>query len=255
MDENFISEVMRFSFHTGAALGYHFPDTFREYWENTYRIRPDSEWQEMRSHGLALSDTQQARPLDADVAELADAARAWASSVTTAPLDALDIINLEHVATSARQNLANAHYNLGVEYHNEGKHDEAIKECQEALSIDPNHANAHCILGLVYYTKGKHDEAIEEYQKALRIDPNGWLFHYNLGVAYYAQGRYDEAIAEYRETLRINQNDADAHCGLGAAYHSQGKLSEAIDCYQAFVRLAPPTELLSSARLRMLSDS
>ena len=83
----------------GAAFGYHLPESFRECWKNTYRRRPDSEWQEMRRLGLTISETQQPRSLEAAVAELAASAVEWAAKEAPGLLDdseddsELDVLN------------------------------------------------------------------------------------------------------------------------------------------------------------------
>lgn len=95
------SIVMTASFHEGAGLGFHFRDAFKEYWDNTYRDRPDSEWQEARSHGLQLSETQQERPLGAAVAELAETAVEWADEEAPGLLSASEISVLKGLSTTS----------------------------------------------------------------------------------------------------------------------------------------------------------
>ena len=79
----------------------------------------------------------------------------------------------------------------------------------------------HLDLGMVYAQQGRTDEAIREFQAALRINPNVAEAHYSLGVIYMQQGRMDEAIREYQAALRINPIYADAHFNLGAIYGSR----------------------------------
>ncbi len=135
--------------------------------------------------------------------------------------------------------LAEEHYNLGLAYGQQGRLDEAIRECQVALRINPNYAKAHYNLGVAYGQQGRLDEAIREYQVALRVNPNYAEAHYNLGVSYWQQGRLDEAIREYQAALRINPNFAEAHNNLGVAYGQQGRLDEEIRECQAALRINP----------------
>ena len=78
---------------------------------------------------------------------------------------------------------------------------ERTRRCCESTPTD---AEAHCNLGVIYGQQGRTDEAIREYQAALRINPDYDEAHYNLGVIYRQQGRIDEAIREYQAALRIN---------------------------------------------------
>jgi len=114
-------------------------------------------------------------------------------------------------------------------------------------ATDDRSAQEHFRRGLIFLQQGRWDEAIREYQAALRINPEYAEAHYNLGVAYAEQGRLDEAIREWQAALRINPEYAEAHYGLGWAYEKQGRLDEAIREYQAAAKLGlgPARELLS----------
>ena len=47
-----------------------------------------------------------------------------------------------------------------------------VEEFQAALRINPDYAEAHYNLGEAYGQQGRLDEAIREYQAALRISPD-----------------------------------------------------------------------------------
>jgi tetratricopeptide (TPR) repeat protein len=135
---------------------------------------------------------------------------------------------------------AEAHNNLGVSYHVQGRVDLAISEYEKALNINPGFADAHSNLGAAYYARREIDLAIKEWQEALRIDPSLAQTHYNLGTAYYyAQGEVPLAIEEWQEALRIDPSEADTYFSLGEVYKAQGKAEKAITYYQRFVELAP----------------
>jgi tetratricopeptide (TPR) repeat protein len=72
-------------------------------------------------------------------------------------------------------------------------------------------AKDHTRLGYEYDERGKVDEAIREYQEALRIDPNFALARSNLGFIYNKQGRVDDAIGEWEETMRRGVTDIVIH--------------------------------------------
>ena len=80
---------------------------------------------------------------------------------------------------------------------------------QEPATQTAETAEAHYNLGLAYHYQGKLDEAVAAYKAAIRIDPNYALTHYNLGVAYSEQGKLEEAIAEYQKAITNNPNYSD----------------------------------------------
>jgi hypothetical protein len=64
-------------FARGIAFGYHFPTEFKEQWERTHRMALDSEWQDVRAHGLPLPAAQPTMPLNAAIATMAELALGW----------------------------------------------------------------------------------------------------------------------------------------------------------------------------------
>jgi len=72
-----------------------------------------------------------------------------------------------------------------------------------ALRIDPDHANAHLNLGRAYGQQGRIDDAIRECQAELRIKPDNADAHLNLGWAYEQQGHLVEARREAHRALEL----------------------------------------------------
>jgi len=71
-----------------------------------------------------------------------------------------------------RGNDAETHCRQGRAYAKQKRWDDAVREFQAALCIDPDNASAHFALGVVYGKQGSSDEAIREFQAALRINPD-----------------------------------------------------------------------------------
>jgi tetratricopeptide (TPR) repeat protein len=142
-------------------------------------------------------------------------------------------------ALAIQTNDSHAHHNLGLVYFQQDRMDEAIAEIQTALAIEPDYASAHNNLGLIYSRLGRLDEAIAQYQKALTIARNVAEYHYNLGNALLRRDRPDEAIAQYQQALAVDPDDAKIHCNLGNALQRRGRLDEAIAQYQRALTITP----------------
>jgi Flp pilus assembly protein TadD len=134
---------------------------------------------------------------------------------------------------------ARPHRTLGFYYKKQGRLEEAIREYQTSLRLDPNDAVAHSNLGGVYEKQGRFKEAMEEFNTAIRLMPDLAAAHTNIGVFYGKQGRLEEAIKELQTALNLDPDDATAHGNLGGIYGKQGRLEEAIKELQTALNLDP----------------
>ena len=64
---------------------------------------------------------------------------------------------------------AEAHYDRGVIYRQNGDCERAIAEYTKAIELKPNHAEAYRSRGTAYYLKGDYNRAIDEYTKAIAL--------------------------------------------------------------------------------------
>ena len=86
----FAALVMRIVFVEGIRFGFNFGEEFAVYWDNTYRIRPDSEWQKWYERGIVRSKTQRKQTLKEAIVELAEGAITWNKGQSPKMLDAND---------------------------------------------------------------------------------------------------------------------------------------------------------------------
>ncbi len=134
---------------------------------------------------------------------------------------------------------ADAGYSLGSAFLRKGQIDVAVSQFQEVIRLDPNNADAYNSLGSACLKQGRIDEAISQFQEAVRLQPDDADAHYNLGNALRRKGRIDEAITQYQEVTRLKPDDAEAHNNLGTAFGMQGQIDKAIDQFQETIRLQP----------------
>lgn len=89
------------------------------------------------------------------------------------------------------------------------KYVEAIKDCQEALSLVPAYAYPHRILALIYIDMYDYDRAIKEWQHVGQLvqDMDEPQYHLGLGAAYIssADSSSDPAVAESRRWQAVRE--------------------------------------------------
>lgn len=112
---------------------------------------------------------------------------------------------------------AEAHTFLGWTYSFQGRHRDAIRECEEAIHVDPDFGNPYNDIGAYLIELGQLDEAVpwlERAKQAARYEPRHYP-HVNLGRVYVKQGKFDDAIRELRAALRIQPGYPPAQRELG----------------------------------------
>jgi Tfp pilus assembly protein PilF len=134
---------------------------------------------------------------------------------------------------------ARPHNNLGVALADQGYHEEAIRQYQKALEIDPLYQDPVANIGLSLAEQGKIKASITQFLKALEINPKDAKTLNNLGASLIVEKRYAEAIPRLSEALTLNPYYAQAHSNLGVALQHQNRVEEAIDHFSMAVLLNP----------------
>lgn len=119
--------------------------------------------------------------------------------------------------------------------------DEGEAKFKEAISLDPKFVNPHMNLAWLYtYTqKKKPEEAIREYETVIKIEPENLVARWQLTTVYLNTGSIDKAIEETEKIVKLSPHDPASHNGLGTIYMRNGQFDKALDEFQQAVRLAP----------------
>ena len=134
---------------------------------------------------------------------------------------------------------AEAYYNLGHSFALTGQVDKAMACYQKALEIQPDYAVARDSIDSLLLQKGQADLVMIHCQKVLELEPDNDIAHLNLGSALFQKGRVDEAIIHYQRALQIKPDLAEAHLNLGSALFQKGRVDEAIIHYQKALQVKP----------------
>lgn len=134
--------------------------------------------------------------------------------------------------------LSDEHNSRGIELADRGWLDEAIREFQKAIELDPRSAHAHDNLATVFSEKKLFREALREYLTAIDLEPDSATAHYNL-ACFLATHAADMAISEYRDAIQLDPEYPDAHLNLGLTYADQDKITEAMKELVKAIELDP----------------
>ena len=107
------------------------------------------------------------------------------------------------------------YHQLGGEYENSGRYEDALKLYESALQRGIEDGRLHSRIADLCLRKGQKDKAIVEYEKAARLNPTDLESQTNLATAYLEKGRIDDAERVFKWVLTNNADDAAATNGLG----------------------------------------
>ena len=102
--------------------------------------------------------------------------------------------------------LAEAHLALAFSlFHCHLDWEEAGREFQKALALDPGNAKAYSLQAFYLTSLGRHDEAISSANKARELDPASMIWGSDFAFLLYLARRYDKAIQESWRALDLIQ--------------------------------------------------
>jgi TolB-like protein/DNA-binding winged helix-turn-helix (wHTH) protein/cytochrome c-type biogenesis protein CcmH/NrfG len=124
--------------------------------------------------------------------------------------------------------LASAHFVLAGAYSQEWRWQDAEKEFQRGLELDPNDALGRQWYSNYLLTVGRFQEAINQQERARSVDPLSPLMNTNLAKAYYYARQFDRVIAQTKETLKLDPKYPAAWAFLERAYRHKGMADLAV---------------------------
>ena len=146
----------------------------------------------------------------------------------------------------------NLQYELGIQYFNEGKYEEAVEELEKAIEhlghSDPEYAlgmfyaaESHAHLGSAKFHAGDFDGALEHFSKAVRENPTYPDLFYRMGVIHHRTGDEEKAIENLRRAIELNGSYFEAVCYLGVLLYEKGEREEADELFGRAVEIGAQT--------------
>jgi tetratricopeptide (TPR) repeat protein len=124
--------------------------------------------------------------------------------------------------------------------------EDAKARADKALAINPTNVDALVLRANALAGLTDFDGALKEMQQALSIDPRS-SFQANLGAIQAARGNLPEAEAAFRQAVATDPKSVTAHVALGQFLWSAGKLADAEGAFKAAVGVDSANELANRA--------
>jgi Tfp pilus assembly protein PilF len=129
-------------------------------------------------------------------------------------------------------------------YESQGKWDKAAQEYQKALAQNPDAPGIHFRIGRLLLSKPNPspeivEQAKKEFQAELKIDPLNAGAEYVLGELARQDQHWGDAIEHFSRASKLDPGFGDAFLGLGEALISARNFPDAIPPLEAAVKLEP----------------
>jgi arylsulfatase A-like enzyme/Tfp pilus assembly protein PilF len=146
---------------------------------------------------------------------------------------------LDLVEEAAEDGTAESLAALGRVLSEQGRQEDAIRELDRALSVDPANARANEYLGLVYLRLGDSDLARQYSAMAVELDPTLADAWNNLGAALYFLERPEEALGAWEEAVAQDPSQYETLFNIGIKAPELGRLEQARFALRRFIETAP----------------
>lgn len=153
---------------------------------------------------------------------------------------------LFHTALQAKPEYAGAHVNLGLLYAQTGRDEEAVRQLQEALRLDPGRRDASAALVNIWRAQaagalhhGELEKSLSLLMRARKRAPQDPEVNYEFAMVALRMSLYVDSAQALRQVLAVRKDDPAAVYGLARAQIGLGKFSEARDLLAKYVELRP----------------
>jgi TolB-like protein/Flp pilus assembly protein TadD len=122
---------------------------------------------------------------------------------------------------------------------------EAERSSHRALAIDPELPEGHAALGFTLWQLGQLDEAEKEFETALKLEPNQFVACYFYARACYQQGKLERAARLFERACQVRENHdarffaAQSYTALGMTEEAEAAYRRAIPVVEKHVELNP----------------
>src|SRR5579871_2939435 len=119
--------------------------------------------------------------------------------------------------------------NKGLNLYKNKQYDEALKNLDKAIKLNPDYEFAYQIRGNLFFAIKDYNNAYLDYSDAIDISPNNAINYYNRANAFHAMKYYDSAILDYNKSISLKPNYAVAYGNRAMVYNNKKMYDLAID--------------------------
>jgi len=128
-------------------------------------------------------------------------------------------------------------------FESQGRWAEAAAQYNKILDQNANVPGIHFRLGRVALSKGDSEsdtqEAKKEFEQELKIDPSNAAAEFSLGEIARRTGQWNDAITHFSIAAKIDSGFAEAYLALGMSLAAAQKFADAVAPLEKYVKIVP----------------
>jgi tetratricopeptide (TPR) repeat protein len=126
-------------------------------------------------------------------------------------------------------------------FESQGEWDKAITQYRKILEQNPQRHGIHYRMGRLFLTKTppEAEDARKEFEEELKIDPNSAASEFLLGEIARQAGQWEEAIGRFGKATKLDEGFVEAYLALGISMNAAGKFADAIAPLENYVKMQP----------------
>ncbi len=155
----------------------------------------------------------------------------------TPPLDPASVLRLVRGEEGMGAKTAAWYHELATKMQEEGNTDEAVKNLEIVLKMDPSYPDVNNDLGVLYYQLGEAEKALGFMEKAVELDPDSADSLRNKADMCLELGKVEEAVEAYAGVLAMEPENIDTLLIVGNLNAQADRFEDAMMFYRKVLEI------------------
>lgn len=139
---------------------------------------------------------------------------------------------------------SNDYTNSGLIKSFSGSYEEAIKDYDKAIELNPNNHIAYNNRGYTYNVMADYQSAIPDFEKAMALEEDFAYALNNIGFAKIKLGFKDEGLADLKKSMTLNGQNSYCFMNFGIYHYDNEAYEKALEYFEKAKELDSTTYLL-----------
>lgn len=142
-----------------------------------------------------------------------------------------DFQGLIKLESQSKKLTADELYMVGFAFFQTENDAKAIEFYDKAMAKGLNNGSVHFYKGLSLRYLKKYDEALKEIDKSLKLEPTNQEYMNEKGIVYYSQNELDKAMLIFEEAKKLPNTFPEPYYWVARIYHEKEDFNNALPAY------------------------